>query len=232
MEKKKILIVDDTRLFLEMEKSFLEREELSIQTTNSGAEAVKIVKATKPDLVILDHHLPDMNGDMICRIIKADPTLRATKVIIVTGDDSAATRELYKGLGCGAVLNKPFTKSDINSTVGKVLGVGTRQIHRVNTVIPCLVRIGPGGYDCRILNISASGMYIEIDFLPEPGRNFEVEFIVPPSISPVQIKVVVMWTSEMVGRDIPRGIGVKFFQIPEDVTELIIDYIEDISPDS
>lgn len=114
----------------------------------------------------------------VCRIIKADPTLRATKVIIVTGDDSAATRELYKGLGCGAVLNKPFTKSDINSTVGKVLGVGTRQIHRVNTVIPCLVRIGPGGYDCRILNISASGMYIEIDFLPEPGRNFEVEFIV------------------------------------------------------
>ena len=228
MAGKKILIVEDTKLFLDMETSFLSREDFSIEGTRSGAEAIRIAKSIKPDLVILDHHLPDMNGDRVCRVIRADPALHATKVIVITGDDTRATSELYRGMGCDAVLHKPFTRSDINAAVENALGTNIRQVRRAHTEIPCIVRIDGDGYTCRVLNISVVGMYIEIDLLPEPGRQLEVDLAVPPSIFPVQIDVVVKWTSEMVEREIPRGIGVEFTDLPDDIRELVTDHIEKI----
>ena len=79
----KFLLVDDVELFLNLEKSFLDRESFIIDTARSGKEALEKIRADKPDLVLLDLYMPEMNGDEVCRQIKSDPLTRDIIVIMM-----------------------------------------------------------------------------------------------------------------------------------------------------
>src|SRR3990172_4252938 len=64
---KKVLLVDDVKLFLELEKTLLNRSNLQIFTASSGQEALEIHKREKADLILCDLYMPGMNGDEVCK---------------------------------------------------------------------------------------------------------------------------------------------------------------------
>jgi CheY-like chemotaxis protein len=103
----KILVVDDEEAHRELLKMMLENE-YSIITANGGKEALKFASEANPDLILLDVMMPDMQGDEVCRQLKADKRTRHIPVIFVTS--MAEIVDEQKGLEAGAVdyITKPI----------------------------------------------------------------------------------------------------------------------------
>lgn len=109
MDKKneKILIVDDARLNLTILSSML-NPKYNIFTARDGQTAINIAKEARPDLVLLDIILPDLNGFEIIKIFKNSDILRDIPIIFITGLSNV--EDEIKGLSLGAIdyIKKPF----------------------------------------------------------------------------------------------------------------------------
>lgn len=113
MKKPKVLLVDDVRAVLDQEKKILEALDLDILTAEHGTEALKTITQEKPDIVLLDLMLPGMNGDTICKFIKARPQLANVSVVMVTGQDEEKDLQRCFASGCDAYVTKPIDADDL-----------------------------------------------------------------------------------------------------------------------
>lgn len=84
MEKKKILLVDDEPQSVEMLKTRLEASGYEVISVFCGKEALDILKNTRPNLILLDIVLPDINGFEVCKAIKSNEATKDIKVIVCT----------------------------------------------------------------------------------------------------------------------------------------------------
>jgi len=105
---KKVLIVEDDQKFLKLMERFLRtfRKKWEIFSAADGFQAGSLVGSEKPDVVILDIMLPDINGFKVCEIIKASD--KRTLVIAVTGYDSEDIRAKILAAGADDYYVKPF----------------------------------------------------------------------------------------------------------------------------
>ena len=118
--KKKILIVDDSIVIRKMVEIALEGEELSLQSAVSGRDGLDKIDNIKPDLVILDLMLPDINGIDILKTVKAS---LAIPVIMLSGKDSPQMVEKAKSAGADAFLPKPFKDEDLKEKIKSLLNL-------------------------------------------------------------------------------------------------------------
>jgi len=109
MAKKKILVVDDEEDILELVRYNLAREGYKILCASSGEEGLKLAKAEKPDLIVLDLMLPGVDGLDVTRRLKGDDSTRKIPVVMLTakGEES----DIVTGLELGAedYITKPFS---------------------------------------------------------------------------------------------------------------------------
>ena len=84
--RKRILVVDDDEQIVELFVDVLGRDDrFEIKTAKTGYDAGMLTEQFKPHLVLLDYMLPDINGNLVCDRIRANPDLGGTKIIIVSG---------------------------------------------------------------------------------------------------------------------------------------------------
>ena len=122
-EKVKILVVDDEVVVREvLRKTLNTRPAYVVDEAPDGISACIKLGAFKPDLLILDIFMPEMNGLEVCRVIKSDPQLSDLKVIITTGYPGHRLIDEVNRLGFENVLSKPFKISRLMETVEKLLG--------------------------------------------------------------------------------------------------------------
>ena len=76
MATPKILLVDDTKLFLRLEQEYLRQSSVTVFTASNGREALETARKIMPDLIYMDLNMPEMNGIECCSAIKADPRPR------------------------------------------------------------------------------------------------------------------------------------------------------------
>ena len=109
MGKKKILIVDDDAKFLLFLQTQLEHHGYSVCAAKDGSNLMELMRAEKPDLVMVDLLLPKIHGFELCRQIKQNPDFHATRVILMTSLYKSPRYE-YEGRGHGAddFIRKPF----------------------------------------------------------------------------------------------------------------------------
>jgi excisionase family DNA binding protein len=114
---RRVLIVDDDPLVVEMLEHFIAAKDPSYATesTSLGFQAGIRVCQWMPDLVFLDLLLPEIDGYEICRSLKGDPTTASIRVVVITGQSGAEARE--RALACGAdeFLQKPLTQEAIHA---------------------------------------------------------------------------------------------------------------------
>ena len=117
MATPKILVVDDQPINVQLLKRKLEREGMTIMTAYSGSDALKLVAADKPDLILLDVMMPDMDGIEVCQRLQADLETKSIPVIFITARTSKEGK--IEGLGVGAVdyITKPI---DLDETLARV----------------------------------------------------------------------------------------------------------------
>ncbi len=107
--KRKVLVVDDDRDLVELLVDVLERDgRFETRAVNNGFEAGMMVKEYRPDLIILDVMLPDINGKDVCVRVRNDKSLEAVKIICVSGMvEEDKIEELHRA-GANEFLAKPF----------------------------------------------------------------------------------------------------------------------------
>jgi two-component system, sensor histidine kinase and response regulator len=117
MAAPKILVVDDQPINVQLLKRKLEREGLGVITAYSGQEALDAVQSNRPDLILLDVMMPDMDGIEVCQRLQSREQTRSIPVIFIT---ARSTKEgKLEGLGVGAVdyITKPI---DLDETLARV----------------------------------------------------------------------------------------------------------------
>jgi two-component system, sensor histidine kinase and response regulator len=117
MSSETILVVDDQPINVQLLKRKLERGGLQVTTACNGLEALEQVKVKKPDLILLDLMMPDMDGIEVCQRLQASSETRSIPVIFVTARTTKESK--LEGLGVGAVdfITKPI---DLDETVARV----------------------------------------------------------------------------------------------------------------
>lgn len=117
MPNERILVVDDQPINVQLLKRKLERGGLEVFTANNGLEALEQVRKHKPDLILLDLMMPDMDGIEVCQRLQASSETRSIPVIFVTARTTKESK--LEGLSVGAVdyITKPI---DLDETVARV----------------------------------------------------------------------------------------------------------------
>ncbi|MBW0175980.1 MAG: phosphate regulon transcriptional regulator PhoB [Candidatus Fonsibacter sp.] len=108
-----ILLVEDEKSIVTLIKYNLEKEGFKVFCSETGEDALKIIKEKTPDLVILDWMLPDTSGIDVCRQIKIDKKFKNIPVLILTAKGEPDDK--IKGLEVGAddYVTKPFNNKDL-----------------------------------------------------------------------------------------------------------------------
>jgi len=117
---KKILVVEDDVSLLELERSILE-EFYAVQTAENGAEALKEVQKSIPDLIVLDLMMPVMDGYQLCAELKKDKELAKIPIVMVTAKNKREDMEEGYLSGAQAYIFKPFTSQDLLKVVELLL---------------------------------------------------------------------------------------------------------------
>jgi len=107
--KRKALIVDDDEELVELLVDVFERDgRFDIRTANNGFDAGMLVKEFRPDLVVLDVMLPDINGKEVCQRVRADETLDSVQIICISGMVEQDKVADLKESGANDFMQKPF----------------------------------------------------------------------------------------------------------------------------
>ena len=123
----RILVVDDQRANAEMLAEVLRGRGYEVSTANNGAAALGHIATARPDIVISDILMPDVDGYELCRRLRAQPATALLPVILVTSLDAHAER--VKGLEAGAddFLSKPVNWEELFARVRSLLRVKSLQ---------------------------------------------------------------------------------------------------------
>jgi two-component system cell cycle response regulator len=103
----RVLVVDDTPDLLISTRKRLVSAGYEVATAIDGRTALDMVESWKPDVVLLDVMMPELNGFQVCRRIKQDPQLADVQVAILTAKSSPADRYWGEQAGADAYLTKP-----------------------------------------------------------------------------------------------------------------------------
>ncbi len=108
--KRKVLIVDDDEELVELMRDAFEQDgRFDIRTANNGFDAGMLVKEFRPDLVVLDVMLPDINGREVCVRVRSDKSLDEVKIVCISGMIESDKVLDLRDAGANDFLQKPFT---------------------------------------------------------------------------------------------------------------------------
>ncbi|MFO1201167.1 MAG: response regulator [Tabrizicola sp.] len=117
----RVLVVEDEDNIATALEFLITREGYGHDRVASGGEALARIRATRPDLVLLDVMLPEVSGYEICEGIRTDPALARTKVLMMTARGSAMERRKGIELGADGFISKPFELKDLRAEVRRLL---------------------------------------------------------------------------------------------------------------
>lgn len=120
--RRRVLVVDDDDAIVDMFTELLERDgRFEYRTATTGYEAGIITEQFRPDVLLLDFKLPDINGTGVCRTVRANPALAHMKIIVVSG--VADPDEIKELMSCGAneFIRKPFDITEVIDRIAKLV---------------------------------------------------------------------------------------------------------------
>ncbi len=119
----RILVVDDDPGIVLLLEEILGREErFEVRSATTGYDAGMITREFRPNLVLLDYMLPDVNGNVVCRSLRADDELASTRIMIVSGVVRQEEIDDLLAAGADDFLAKPFDPEDLIARIDALVG--------------------------------------------------------------------------------------------------------------
>lgn len=120
----RILVVDDSPSQLLGMKRIVEKLGHEALTAEDGVIGVELCKTEKPDLVLMDVVMPNLNGFQATRTISREPTTKHIPIVLVTTKDQDTDRVWGMRQGARAYLTKPFSETELSDTITKYVSGG------------------------------------------------------------------------------------------------------------
>jgi two-component system OmpR family response regulator len=105
-DKKKILMVDDDELHLYMAKELLQNEHVEVFAHRSGFGVTNLVRALKPDLVLLDVNMPALSGDRLATLLATNHDISKIPIVFYSSNDEESLREIAANCGVSGYVCK------------------------------------------------------------------------------------------------------------------------------
>jgi CheY-like chemotaxis protein len=117
-----ILYIEDNLQNARLVMRMLDTKKYKVMEAQTGEVGLQIAREVVPGLILLDIHLPGINGAEVLEELRADPRLADIPVVIITADASISDRQKYLAAGCKAYLAKPVTANEVISTIESCVG--------------------------------------------------------------------------------------------------------------
>lgn len=121
-----VLLVEDEPNIIEAIKFLLTRGGWTVDTHIEGTDAVEVIQAAKPDLVILDLMLPGKSGLEVLRELREIPELAGLPVLMLTARGQSRDREMAEKAGVSRFMTKPFSNAEVLTAVRDLLAQASR----------------------------------------------------------------------------------------------------------
>jgi CheY-like chemotaxis protein len=224
-KKKTVLIVDDVELFIQLEISHLGRKRYDIHTAGNGNQGLEMARSIKPDIILLDLLMPDMNGDQVCRILKDDPDTSSIPIIMVSSGTREHSRSIIDSSGCDGLIFKPVRRDLLLSVVESLLKTNTRKFERMDVIIPCTVKMDDNEFSGMIYSLSSTGVFVELERPVIRGDMMEMKFQLPSVEKGISVRAgAVTWCGSLKD-DGPSGSGIQFLTISAEAQNHINGYV-------
>lgn len=144
-----VLLVDDEKDILELLKYNLRKEGMHVITASDGKAALSLM-ASKPDLVVLDVMMPEMDGWEVCKAIRKNPDSAATPIIFLTAKDDEIDEVVGLELGADDYITKPVKVRTFIARVKKTLQRKGGKAEESDTIRVAELEIMPENYLVRV----------------------------------------------------------------------------------
>jgi CheY-like chemotaxis protein len=121
MVQKKILLVDDQNTVLMMERVMLREAGYQIVTAKNGAEAVQKAVAERPNLILLDVVMPEMDGFAVCKNLRSREETKAVPIILCSTRGESTNVQAGYDAGCNDYVTKPFNSVELLEKIQRYL---------------------------------------------------------------------------------------------------------------
>ena len=223
MAKFTVLIADDLKFFLEVEKSYLQRGGFDVLTAMSGEEAVDLARKRQPNLVLLDLEMPKMDGVAACAEMRKVPALQATPIIVMSATGTPQNRERCLKAGCTEFIVKPQNPEDLLGTVARVLALKKREATRITVVFNVTGSHGSRQVVGQAKDLSETGLLLETSAPIAVGSVLNLEFYLPGTRAQLKVKAKVVRAVK--SPDGAQQAGVQFIDLSQGDQAQILDYV-------
>lgn len=151
-----ILLIDDEEYCRAPAAEMLRRKQWNVVEAEDGEKGIELAVRYRPDVILCDLLMPRGNGYQVCRTVRAQPDLRHTKIIVVTGRDYAADRKSAQEAGADDYLVKPIVLDDLLNALDRVLPDGANPAREAAGA-----DVGPGATRVKFWGVRGS--------IPSPG---------------------------------------------------------------
>jgi CheY-like chemotaxis protein len=229
MASPKILLVDDIRLFLEMQKDVFRRDSFNLYTATGGWEALEIMAREKPDLVFMDFFMPQGRGDQACAKAKSDPNLRKIPIVIVTNSENPEDLAACRAAGCNEILFKPIDRDQFLQTSYRYLGIADPDSARVKLRLPVRFGQDPASmYEAWSFDVGSRGIFVETTNLLPSGTELHLEITLPTPKVTLAGKARVARThlpGVLPEETYPKGLGLQFLDFSKSHLEILSGFL-------
>lgn len=206
---KKILLVDDVKLLLEIQKKFLANSYVQILTANDGVEALETARKELPDLIIMDKYMPNMDGLTCCKFLKSDPLLAGIPVIMATNATRSSDTQEYMDAGCADFLAKPIDGKLFLNAIKKHIPDIERRSARVPLRLEVQMQHNNDIYTVPTEDLSLNGLFVVTDVKMAVHDDVRFSIRLPDYSVPIEIKSRVVWQRNSA----KPGFGVEFMEV-------------------
>ncbi len=118
---KKILVVDDDPYILMSLEFLMKKNSYQVMIARNGTEALETINTDRPDLILLDIMMPDVDGYSICKHVKSKKELKNIHVVFLSAKTKEADIQKGMDLGASLYITKPFSTRDLMKKVNEIL---------------------------------------------------------------------------------------------------------------
>ena len=172
------------------------RQGHKVLLAENGRQAVDIFEREDPDLVFMDLHMNDMDGDKCCHIIKSDGELYRIPVIMVTDGADEEEFERSWSAGCDDIIVKPINRLYFQAITKKYLHIQFRKTPR--HIARLRVHFGTNQENLLTdyaINVSTGGVFIETATILPVDTTLALEFILPQNVETIECDARVAWVN-------------------------------------
>ena len=217
MFKTEILLVDDAKIFIDIQKDFLKYSPVHIVTAYNGTEALETVRRKRPDLIVMDVGMPEPDGVSCCEIIKEERALGDIPVILISTNSGHEDIASYRKAGCSAILHKPLQRREYLNKLFQFVPVIERREPRISCRMPVSVETETGTFAGIAHDIAMNGIYVETNRDMNSTNEIILNFRIPPgNDKAIVARGRVAWRNgagENTDRGLPKGFGAEFLDI-------------------